>query len=76
MVPNDGAIGLGTLRLDGFMSVDAGNRGGVLTTKPLAIEGKRLYVNANAAEGELRVEIVDDILQAHVVVDELPLAPG
>jgi hypothetical protein len=47
--PNDGAIGLGTLRVDGFYSMDADDREGVLTTKPLRLEGKTLFVNADAS---------------------------
>jgi len=58
--PNTGAIGLGTLRLDGFVSVDAGSETGVLTTVPLVLKGTSLYVNATAAGGQLEVEIVQD----------------
>ena len=43
-VPNDGAIGLATLRVDGFASMDARRRGR-LTTKPLVFEGGDLYLN-------------------------------
>lgn len=58
--PNTGAIGLGILRLDGFVSVDAGSETGVLTTVPLVLKGTSLYVNAAAAGGQLEVEIVHD----------------
>ncbi len=58
-VPNTGAIGLGTLRVDGFFSMDAGPEGGVLTTHPVVLTGERLFVNANAAGGRLSVEILD-----------------
>ncbi|MBN1347661.1 MAG: hypothetical protein JXQ73_33550 [Phycisphaerae bacterium] len=57
-VQNTGAIGLGTLRVDGFVSLDAGDVVGTLTTKLLRLAGKALYVNANAALGEVRVEIL------------------
>jgi len=57
-IPNDGAIGLATLRLDGFASMDAANEGS-LTTKPLSLEGQKLLLNADAANGEIRVEILD-----------------
>lgn len=59
-VPNTGAIGLGTLRADGFFSMDAGAEGGVLTTKPLRLEGDTLYVNADATGGSIRVEVIDE----------------
>ncbi len=57
-VPNTGAIGLGTLRVDGFISIDAGASAGTLTTKPLRLKGRTLYVNLNAAAGQLRAEII------------------
>jgi len=60
VIPNDGAIGLGTLRVDGFFSMDAGASEGVLTTKPLRLQGKELYVNAAASEGSIWVEILDE----------------
>jgi hypothetical protein len=52
------AIGLATLRLDGFVSLDAGQETGVLTTKPLELSGT-LIVNADV-RGELRVEVLDE----------------
>ncbi|MFV2069607.1 MAG: hypothetical protein ACC645_21795 [Pirellulales bacterium] len=58
--PNTGAIGLGTLRVDGFFSMDAGAEVGVLTTKPVTLAGDTLYLNANAKGGSLRVEILDE----------------
>lgn len=58
--PHVGAIGLGTLRLDGFFSLDAGPTVGVLTTKPLRLVNDQLRVNANAAGGTLRVAILDE----------------
>ncbi len=58
VVPNTGAIGLGTLRVDGFVSMDAGASEGVLTTKPLRLTGQTLCINADAAGGKLLVEVV------------------
>jgi hypothetical protein len=55
--PQGGAVGLAKLRLDGFVSIDAGD--GEVTTKPLRMSGDRLIVNANASEGSVRVEILD-----------------
>ena len=53
------AIGLATLRLDGFVSLDAGNEEGIVTTKPLKLSQKNLMVNADV-QGELRIEILDE----------------
>jgi len=53
------AIGLATLRLDGFVSLDAGPKAGSLTTKPLEIPGGSLQVNADV-RGELRAELLDE----------------
>ena len=55
----DGAIGLATLRKDGFVSLDAGVEGGAVTTRLLlGLEGE-LRLNANARGGEIRVEVLD-----------------
>ena len=51
-----GGIGLATLRLDGFVSVEGS---GTLTTKPLVFIGDGLEVNADATGGSLRVEVLD-----------------
>ncbi|MSR60391.1 MAG: hypothetical protein EXS05_22585 [Planctomycetaceae bacterium] len=56
--PNKG-VGLATLRLDGFVSVDAGDEPGTLTMKTLVFLGDTLVVNANAAGGSLTVEAFD-----------------
>ncbi len=53
------AIGLATLRLDGFVSVVAGNEMGTLNTKPLVFIGDTLEINANAEGGSLTVEALD-----------------
>ncbi len=54
------AVGLATLRRDGFASLDAGPEGGVMTTKPVTFTGNFMFVNlkTNAPDGELRIEIV------------------
>ncbi|MSU37308.1 MAG: hypothetical protein EXS36_19870 [Pedosphaera sp.] len=58
----ESAIGLATLRQDGFVSLDAGKEAGIMVTKPLVIPngspGGGLSVNA-AVRGELRIEILD-----------------
>lgn len=49
-----------TLRLDGFVSVNAGWKGGELITRPLKFSGDRLDINfATSAAGDIRVEIQD-----------------
>jgi hypothetical protein len=52
-------IGLATLRLDGFVSVDAEGEG-TLTTRRLVFIGDTLEVNANAAGGSIHVEALDE----------------
>ena len=54
------AMGLAKLRLDGFVSIDAGETEGTLTTKPFVFKGERLIVNANANRGSLLVELLGD----------------
>jgi hypothetical protein len=55
------AIGLATLRKDGFASLDAAASTGTVTTKALAGMNGELHVNANVASGgALAVEVLDD----------------
>ena len=56
---DNGATGLAILRRDGFASMDAGEKEGALTTRPVTFSGKRLFVNLDAPEGMLRVEVLD-----------------
>lgn len=47
-----------SLRLDGFVSVNAGYGGGEVVTRPVRFEGGRLYLNfATSAAGVVRVEL-------------------
>ncbi len=49
-----------TLRMDGFVSVQAPLAGGQMVTKPITFEGKELAVNfSTSAAGSLRVEVQD-----------------
>ena len=49
-----------TLRLDGFVSINAGWKGGELITRPLRFTGNRLGINfATSSAGSIRVEIQD-----------------
>jgi len=54
-----GAIGLASLRRDGFASMEAGDKPGQLTTRPLRFSGKHLFVNVNAPRGALQLELLD-----------------
>lgn len=60
-----GSIGMATLRRDGFASMDAGEKSGSLTTRPLTFKGEHLFVNLDAPRGELRVEVLDEA--GHVI---------
>jgi len=56
---NRSAIGLATLRRDGFVSYDTGDDEGILRTKPVIFPaGRELRVNADASRGSLQVEII------------------
>ncbi len=52
-------IGLAHLRIDGFVSADAGPEGGTLLTVPLRCSAKTLRVNVDASGGEVRAELLD-----------------
>jgi hypothetical protein len=54
------STGLAMLRRDGFASMDAGKAGGTLTTRPVTFSGSHLFVNAEAENGEVRAEILDE----------------
>jgi hypothetical protein len=55
------AIGLAITRLDGYASWRAsGGEAGELVTQPFRCDGDRLFVNADASNGSLMVEVLDD----------------
>ena len=54
-----GAIYVARLRLDGFASLHAGDKPGVVVTRSIKVTGRHLFVNANASDGELRAQIID-----------------
>jgi hypothetical protein len=66
-----GALNLATLRLDGFVSLDAEEVGRVLT-KPFMFQGEDLYVNVDAKWGDIRVEIVE----AEADITDGPVGPS
>lgn len=57
LTPWNGAIGLATLRKDGFASLDAKEQG-TLTTKRLAGVAGPLRINCAAAAGSIRAEVL------------------
>ncbi len=70
-LPDVCSTGLAILRRDGFVSMDhpgtakvervpQGLAPGTLITRPVRFSGRHLFVNAAAASGELRVEILDE----------------
>jgi hypothetical protein len=54
------AIGLATMRLDGFASIEGYEDGGSITTKPLLFEGNRLVINARAPKKPFSAVLVTD----------------
>ena len=56
------AIGLATLRLDGFASIEAYTPGGWLETRPLMFEGDRLVINARAPREPFRASGQGDVV--------------
>lgn len=53
------STGLAKLRRDGFASLNAGSTEGTVTTRNLTFNGKYLFVNADASNGQLRAEVLD-----------------
>ena len=55
-----GGVCLAVLRMDGFVSLDAGEPQGVVTTPPLTVKGRTLLLNLKVQEGgEAQVEALD-----------------
>jgi hypothetical protein len=52
-------VGLAKLRRDGFVSMDAKDKAGSLTTIPITFNGSYPFVNVDAEGGELRMEVLD-----------------
>lgn len=58
--PKQVGIGLATIRLDGWCSMEASFDGGCITTVPLQLPtGGEMYLNAASEWGEIMVEILD-----------------
>jgi len=58
-LPFHSAIGLATLRKDGFASLDGGDNPGEVTTKRLKGLRGKLHLNCEAGAGLLQVEVLD-----------------
>jgi hypothetical protein len=55
-----GGTGLAFLRRDGFASMNAGEHPGTLTTRPVVFSGRHLFVNMDAANGTMRVAVLNE----------------
>lgn len=53
------SVGMAYLRRDGFASMDAEEEPGELVTRPVKFSGDQLFVNVDAPEGQLLVEVLD-----------------
>lgn len=54
------SIGLATLRRDGFASMNADEKESSLLTRVVTFKGNYLFVNVDAPQGSLKVEICDE----------------
>ena len=71
--PNSGgAVCMAVLHRDGFISLDAGAKPGTVLTHPFKMPGSQLFINVDAPDGELSVEVLDD--QGKVVARFRPLS--
>jgi hypothetical protein len=76
------SIGLATLRLDGFIALEAGEEHGILITKPFELRGTKLQVNVEAPDGDVEISVLDPsgtplpgFYQSFSDTDELRLQP-
>ncbi len=71
-----GGVGLATLRLDGFVSVNAGEDVGELMTRPFDPGGgEKVFINASAPGGSVGVEVLDQYaepLESYAREDAIP----
>jgi hypothetical protein len=66
-----GAVHLAVLRRDGFISLDAGEQAGTIQTEPFKLPGTKLFVNVDALNGDLRIELLNG--DGKVVAKSKPL---
>ncbi|MDR2920035.1 MAG: glycosyl hydrolase family 32 [Tannerella sp.] len=72
-----GSTGIAVLRRDGFASMCADKKGGVLTTRPLSFDGSDLFVNVNCPNGQLKVEILDQdntVIKPFTQINNVPVS--
>jgi hypothetical protein len=76
-LPDIGAICLAKLRLDGFVSLSAGQTPGTVVTKPLLLSPGSLHLNVDAPGGEVSAEILDSegkhVLEGFALANSIPL---
>lgn len=68
-----------TIRLDGFVSVNAPYRGGEIITKPIIFDGNYMVINfSTSAQGSIQVEFLDERGQPipNLTLDHSPLIRG
>lgn len=73
---HDASTGIAFLRRDGFAGMIAGEGEGSLLTRPVRFSGDYLFVNADCADGELRVEVLDAagrVIAPFAVADCVPV---
>ena len=56
----DSAIGVATMRLEGFRSLHAGPQEGVMETKPFVVDGSQMLLNLFAKKGKVEAELLDE----------------
>ena len=57
--PYRSGVHLAKLKRDRFTSFGSDQEGGFVETRAIRFDGSRLFLNANASEGEVRVEVID-----------------
>ncbi|TWU05287.1 hypothetical protein CA54_59750 [Symmachiella macrocystis] len=71
-----GGICLAVLRRDGFISLDAGDAEGQIVTPPFKLSGQNLMINADARNGQVRVEVLNPqgeiVAAAKTVAEDSP----
>jgi hypothetical protein len=75
--PGFASTGLATLRRDGFASMDAADKTGTLTTRPVRFSGKYLFVNVDNSIGRLRAEVLDrngNVIKPFTLENCIPLS--
>jgi hypothetical protein len=56
----DECVGAAELRADGFVSLDASEAEGEILTRAFALREGKIFLNADATNGEVRVEVLTD----------------